>query len=224
SEDAKYCVECSAPLSVRCPKCQLPNPTSARFCSNCATLLAGSRTKVVEGERRHVTVLFCDIVSSTEIATRLDPEEWHAVAAQYQRMSAEAVSRIGGHIGKYLGDGLIAYFGYPLAQEDAAERAVRAGLAILETMSGLNAKFADEHKIKLQVRVGIHTGTVVVAEGGGSEADMFGDAPNIASRVQTAAEPDTVVITAAVHDIVSGLFSVEDRGAQQLKGIEQPTR
>jgi class 3 adenylate cyclase len=226
SEDAKYCVECSASLAIRCPKCQLANPVSARFCSNCATLLAesDSRVRVVEGERRHVTVLFCDIVSSTEIATRLDPEEWHAVAAQYQRMSAEAVSRIGGHIGKYLGDGLIAYFGYPQAQEDAAERAVRAGLAILDTMNGLNARFADEHKIKLQVRVGIHTGTVVVAEGGGSEADMFGDAPNIASRVQTAAEPDTVVITSAVHDIVSGLFSVEDRGAQRLKGIEQPTR
>ena len=177
-----------------------------------------------DGERRRVTVLFCDLVSSTEIAARLDPEEWHAIAAQYQRTAADAATGIGGHVAKYLGDGLVVYFGYPEAREDAAERAVRAGLAILETMEALNARFAVEHEVRLQVRVGIHSGTVVVAKGGGKEADMFGDAPNIASRVQSAAEADTVVITADVHRIVSGLFTVEDRGAHRLKGIDQPVQ
>ena len=178
----------------------------------------------IAGERRHLTALFCDLVDSTAISAHLDPEQWHEIAEQYQRRAAEAVTKVGGYVAKYLGDGLVVYFGYPQAQEDAAERAVRAGLAILETMTALNAKFAHEYKVKLQVRVGIHTGSVVVAQGGGNEADMFGDAPNIASRVQTAAEPDTVVITSAVHDLVSGLFVVQDRGTHQLRGIEQPVQ
>ena len=236
--DANDCVVCGALLSRACPNCGMVNNARAKFCSNCATPLTApeptelsdvegerlARSQRVVGERRHITILFSDIVSSTEIASRLDPEEWHAVAARYQRTSAEAVLKLDGHVGKYLGDGLLAYFGYPKAQEDAAERAVRAGLAILATISDMNEKFAQEHKVRLQVRVGIHTGTVVVAQGGGNEADIFGDAPNIASRVQAMAEPDTVVITSAVHDMVSGSFYVEDRGAQKLKGIDQPTK
>ena len=147
-------------------------------------------------------VLFCDLVGSTEIAARLDPEQWHTIAADYQRSAAEAVTRLGGHVAKYLGDGLVVYFGYPEAREDAAERAVRGGLAILDTMAALNARFASEHHVTLSVRVGIHAGSVVVAQGGGTEVDMFGDAPNIAARVQGVAAPDTVVMTAAVHDLV----------------------
>ncbi len=131
------------------------------------------------------------------------------------------MTRFGGYVSKYLGDGLVVYFGYPQAAEDAAERAVRAGLAIVAATDGLNERFV-RHDVKLQIRVGIHTGSVVIAKGGGHEAEMFGDAPNIASRVQDVAEPDSVVMTAAVHDLVSGLFAVEDRGAQQLKGINQP--
>ena len=241
--DAKFCVACAASLSLQCAECNQANPAHAKFCSNCAAPLkpgpaasesiqapkghpAEPQTAVssADGERRRVTVLFCDLVSSTEIAARLDPEEWHAIAAQYQRTSAAAAITAGGHVAKYLGDGLVVYFGYPEAREDAAERAVRAGLAIVETMQALNARFAAEHKVRLQVRVGIHCGTVVVAKGGDKEADMFGDAPNIASRVQSAADADTVVITADVHQIVSGLFSVEDRGPHLLKGIDQPFR
>jgi class 3 adenylate cyclase/tetratricopeptide (TPR) repeat protein len=176
------------------------------------------------GERRHLAVLFCDIVSSTEIAAQRDPEEWHAIASQYQRAATQAVTPLGGHVSKYLGDGLIVYFGYPQAQEDAAERAVRAGLAILETMSTLNARLAQEHQVELQVRVGIHSGTVVVAQGEGEDAEIFGDAPNIASRVQDLAAPDTVVITAAVHALVPGLFELEDRGETPLRGAPAPVR
>ncbi len=219
----------------QCEECNQVNPAHAKFCSNCAGPLttvrpvseghASQPAKAFdseEGERRRVTVLFCDLVSSTEIAARLDPEEWHTIAAQYQRTSAAAATGAGGHVAKFLGDGLVVYFGYPEAREDAAERAVRAGLAIVETMQALNARFAAEHKVRLQVRVGIHCGTVVVAKGGDKEADMFGDAPNIASRVQSAADADTVVITADVQQIVSGLFTLEDRGAHLLKGIDKP--
>ena len=170
-----------------------------------------------------MTVLFCDLVGSTEIAARLDPEDWHEIGAEYQRSAAEAATRFGGHVAKYLGDGLVVYFGYPKALEDAAERAVRAGLAMVEAMAKLNERFA-RHNVTLQVRVGVHTGSVVVALGGGKEADMFGDAPNIASRVQSAAAPDTVVITAATHNLVSGLFVVEDLGMHTLKGIAEPMR
>ena len=128
------------------------------------------------------------------------------------------------HVAKYLGDGLMVYFGWPQAHEDDAERAVRAGLAIVEEVAALNGGMVADHQVKLAVRVGIQTGSVVMGRGGGSEADVFGDVPNVASRVQSTAEPDSVVITAAVHQLVSGLFVVEDYGAHQLKGIEHPVQ
>ena len=177
-----------------------------------------------DGERRHLTVLFCDLVSSTEIAARLDPEDWRDVAAAYQRAAAEAVTRFGGHVAKYLGDGLVVFFGFPEAHEDDAQRAVRAGLAIVDSVAAVSASLGVAQQVKLAVRVGIHTGSVVVGHGGGMEADVFGDAPNIASRVQALAEPDSVLITGNVHALVSGLFVVEDRGAQPLKGIDHPVQ
>ncbi len=242
AEGAKFCSECGTPFANRCTKCGHENSASAKFCSECGTSLKAARATPVpetkteahapippiganptDGERRHLTVLFCDLVGSTEIAARLDPEDWHEIGAEYQRTAADAVKRFGGHVAKFLGDGLVVYFGYPKAMEDAAERAVRAALAMVEATVKLNEKFS-RHDVKLQVRVGIHTGSVVVAQGGGKEADMFGDAPNIASRVQSAAAPDTVVITAATHNLVSGLFVVEDLGAHALKGIAEPMR
>lgn len=153
----------------------------------------------------------------------MDPEEWREIAADYQHAAAEAVTRVGGHVAKYLGDGLVVYFGWPEAHEDDGERAVRAGLGIVEAVGALNVRHANEPSApKLAVRVGIDTGAVVVGHGGGRDADVFGDAPNIASRVQSEAAPDSVFITDAVHRLVSGLVVVEDRGAHQLKGIEHP--
>jgi class 3 adenylate cyclase/tetratricopeptide (TPR) repeat protein len=216
---------------VNCGQCNFGNAAEAKFCSECGASLtatsAGRKRAApahpTEGERRHLTVLFCDLVGSTELAARLDPEDWHEISAEYQRACAAAVGRFGGHVAKFLGDGLVVYFGYPKAMEDAAERAVRAGLAMVGAMADLNERFA-RHQVKLQVRVGIHSGSVVVAPGGGKEADMFGDAPNIASRVQTAAAPDFVVMTAATHALVSGRFVIEDLGAHTLKGIAEPVR
>lgn len=223
-DGAKFCAECGATLGRRCASCGLVASANAKFCTGCGAAI-GAAAKPPEqaaatGERRHLTILFCDLVGSTEIAAGLDPEEWHAIAASYQRAAAEAVTRFGGHVLKFLGDGLVVCFGFPKAMEDAAERAVRAGLAIVEATAQVARP--DGRPAGLHVRVGIHSGAVVVAQGGGSEADMFGDAPNVAARVQTAAPADSVVISQTTHNLVSGLFVVESLGAPQLKGVAQP--
>ena len=166
-------------------------------------------------------MLFCDLVGSTEIASRLDPEEWREIVGEYHRAAAQAIERFGGQVAQYLGDGVMAYFGWPEAHDNDAERAARAGLAILDAISKLNE---DHARPKLAARVGIDSGAVVVGAGAGKEADVFGDTPNIAARVQAAAEPGTVLITDAVHRLVSGLFVVEDRGTPALKGIERPVQ
>jgi class 3 adenylate cyclase len=185
-----------------------------------------NRSQSRAGERRHLTVLFCDLVGSTEIAARLDPEEWQQTVAAYHRAAADAIGRFGGHVAKYLGDGVMAYFGYPEAHDNDAERAARAGLAILDTISKLNERsgtgFSLSSSIRLSARVGIDSGAVVVGVGAGTETDVFGETPNIAARVQGAAAPDTVLISAATHRLVAGLFVVEDCGRQALKGVEQP--
>ena len=166
-------------------------------------------------------MLFCDLVGSTEIAARLDPEEWREIIAEYHRTAAHSIERYGGHVAQYLGDGVMAYFGWPEAHDNDAERGARAGLAILEAVSLLNDQPA---RPKLSARIGIDSGAVVVGGGSGKDADVFGDTPNIAARVQAAAEPGTVVITDAAHRLVSGLFVVEDRGGQALKGIQKPVQ
>jgi class 3 adenylate cyclase/tetratricopeptide (TPR) repeat protein len=163
-----------------------------------------------------LSVLFCDLVGSTEIAARLDPEEWREMVAGYHRAAAEAITRFGGYVAKFLGDGVMAFFGYPEAHDNDAERAARAGLAILEAISKLNQ---PSGRPQLAARVGIDSGAVVVGVGAGKEADVFGDAPNLAARVQAEAEPDSELITAAVHQLISGLFVVEKRGIRQFKGV-----
>jgi class 3 adenylate cyclase/tetratricopeptide (TPR) repeat protein len=214
---------------TQCQSCGTLARAGARFCDSCggalsdaARILAESTvppTASARGERRHLTVLFCDLVGSTSIAAKLDPEEWRELAAAYHRTSARAVERFGGSVAKYLGDGIMAYFGWPEAHGDDPERAVRAGLAILEAISKLNEQLTD---IKLSARVGIDSGIVVVGTGASNELEVFGETPNIAARVQAAAARDMVLITEATHRLVSGLFVVEQRGAHTLKGIEWP--
>ena len=176
-----------------------------------------------ESERRHLTFLSCHLAGATGLAADLDPEEWQAITTEHQREATAAAVRLGGHVTR-AGDGLMVYFGYPQAQEDAAERAVRAGLAIVEAMAGLNQRFARAHGVTLSARVGVHAGTVVVAPGTEGEAEMFGHAPRIATLAQAQGAADTVVMTDAVHDLVSGLFAVEDLGARVLDGAEEPIR
>jgi class 3 adenylate cyclase/tetratricopeptide (TPR) repeat protein len=178
--------------------------------------------------------LFCDLVGSTEIAVSLDPEEWRDIAAQYQRTAAAAVERFDGDVAKFLGDGLVCFFGWPHAHDNDAERAVRAGLAIVEAVRHLAlpkssaemqtpvASTPTQRDLRLHVRVGIHTGPVVIGQGGADEAEVFGDTPNLAARVQTAADPDTVLMTAATHHLVSGLFVVDEPRERMLKGFSEP--
>ena len=236
----KFCNQCGTAFKARCLECGFDNAPGARFCGECGTSLtteAPGRPAIEQpvqavggletrspsrfGERRHLTVLFCDLVGSSELAARLDPEEWQQTVSAYHRAVAEAIGRFGGQVAKYLGDGVMAYFGYPEAHDNDAERAARAGLAILEAITRLNQHPSGA---KLSARIGIDSGAVVVGAGAGTETDIFGEAPNIAARVQAAADPDTVLISAATHRLVAGLFVVEDCGARALKGVKQPVQ
>jgi class 3 adenylate cyclase/tetratricopeptide (TPR) repeat protein len=178
-----------------------------------------------EAERRQLTVLFCDLVDSTVLASQLDPEELREVVRAYQDTCAKVIARFEGHSAQYLGDGLLVYFGYPLAHEDDAQRAVRAGLGMVEAVGQLNTRLAQERGVSLAVRLGIHTGLVVVGEvGGGARQEQLalGETPNLAARLQGLAVPNTLVISAATLPLLGGFFAYQSLGRQLLKGFTQP--
>jgi class 3 adenylate cyclase/predicted ATPase len=178
-----------------------------------------------EAERRQLTVLFCDLVDSTVLASQLDPEELREVVRAYQETCARVIARFEGHIAQYLGDGLLVYFGYPLAHEDDAQRAVRAGLGMVEALGQLNTRLAQERGVHLAVRLGIHTGLVVVGEvGGGTRQEQLalGETPNLAARLQGLAAPNTLVVSAATVQLLGGFFTAQSLGASELKGLTQP--
>src|SRR5262245_60954113 len=205
--ERRFCAKCGARLGEICAACRTQNDPGENFCGSCGAELtpapAAPRRPAVhaaapesgstpQGERRQLTVLFCDLVGSTELSARLDPEDWREGVRHYQAAAAEVVAKHGGHVAQYLGDGLLVYFGYPQAHDDDGERAVRAGLGIVDATHAIAADGT-----RLAVRVGIHTGPVVVGTMGGGgrrETLALGDTPNVAARVQGAAEPDTVVV------------------------------
>jgi class 3 adenylate cyclase/predicted ATPase len=177
--------------------------------------------RLTDGERRQLTVMFCDLVGSTALSAKLDPEELREVVREYQRGCADVIGRFDGHIAQYLGDGLLVYFGYPGAHEDDAQRAARAGLGIIEAVEKLNGQLSHP----LHLRIGIHTGLVVVGEiGGGEKRELLalGETPNLAARVQAQAAPDTVLVSAATYRLVQGLFDCQDLGPHTLHGISTP--
>ena len=176
----------------------------------------GARSDGVE--RRPITVIFCDLVGSTSLAAKLDAEDWRNLVNAYLDQASAAVTDFGGHVLKKLGDGLMALFGYPQAQENDAERAVRAALAIQRALSDLNAKHLAKGAPELSARIGLDMGPVLVDAAG----EVFGDAPNVAARVQAVAEPGTVLVTASVQRQTAGLFVAEDRGAHDFKGVPAP--
>jgi class 3 adenylate cyclase/predicted ATPase len=178
-----------------------------------------------DAERRQLTVLFCDLVDSTALAGQLDPEELREVVRAYQEVCAKVIARFEGHVAQYLGDGLLVYFGYPLAHEDDAQRAVRAGLGMVEALGQLNTRLEQERGIRLAVRLGIHTGLVAVGEvGGGTRQEQLalGETPNLAARLQGIAAPNTLVISAATLQLLGGFFAYQALGAHLVKGIAQP--
>ena len=178
-DSKRFCGDCGSPLGNRCTRCGVENPAGKKFCGDCGADLSqppvarrsaehaaapvvgehGEPHEVPEGERRHLTVLFCDLVGSTGIAARLDPEEWRETVAGYHRAAAEAITRFGGYVAKYLGDGVMAFFGYPEAHDNDAERVARAGLAIITAIEKLNE--VPAHAM-LSVRIGIDSGAVVM--------------------------------------------------------------
>jgi class 3 adenylate cyclase len=173
-------------------------------------------------ERRQVTVLFSDLVGSTALAGRMDPEDLREVISGYQKCVAQTVLRFGGFVAKYMGDGVLVYFGYPQAHEDDAERAVSAGLELIAAIGSLRSP------APLQIRVGIATGLVVVGDligsGAAQEQAIVGETPNLAARLQGLAEPNTVVIAESTRRLIGNLFELRDLGPQDLKGITEPVQ
>jgi class 3 adenylate cyclase len=174
-------------------------------------------------ERRQLTVMFCDLVGSTALAARLDPEDLREVIGAYHRCVAETVSRFGGFVAKYMGDGVLIYFGYPQAHEDDAERAMRAGLELVNAVRGLaQPRGATE----LQCRIGVSTGLVVVGDligtGAAQEQAVVGETPNLAARLQALAEPNGLVIGPTTRRLVGDLFECRALGAVEVKGFPEP--
>src|SRR5215469_662528 len=200
-----------APPSGPAPRSPSPTPVAAPPPTT-------PRPQEAAGERRYLTVMFCDLVGSTGIAAKLDAEEWLDLVNAYLDDASAAVTEMGGHVAKKLGDGLMALFGYPLAHENDAERAARAALSIQRALADLNGKNAGIGKPELKVRIGLETGPVVLDATG----EVYGDVPNTAARVQALAEPSAVLITAQVQRQVAGLFVVEEHGCHQLKGVPEP--
>src|SRR5215467_1585593 len=178
-----------------------------------------------EAERRHLTVLFCDLVGSTALTGRLDPEDYREVVHVYHQICTEVMQRFDGYVAQYLGDGVLGYFGYPVAHEDDAQRAVWAGLGLLEALTPLLAQLALPPGEHVAVRLGVHTGLVVIGDvGAGTRHELLalGETPNIAARLQALAAPNTLVISAATYQRIAGYFTCEMLGEQPLRGLDQP--
>ena len=190
----------------------------AQAASQTATAAPGRHDNA---ERRQLTVMFCDLVGSTALSVKLDPEDLRGVIAGYHRCCTELVERDGGFVARYMGDGVLAYFGYPQAHEHDAERAVRAGLALVEAVRRLDTVAA----VPLQVRVGIATGLVVAGDligtGAAQEQPVVGETPNLAARLQALAEPGAVVIESRTRRMTGGLFEYRDLGKVALKGFAE---
>jgi class 3 adenylate cyclase/predicted ATPase len=233
-ELGKFCNHCGAVLAHCCPSCGNGNPPGSNFCSECGTGLTRTsapqssvdlraRTGLsVSAERRHLTVMFCDLVGSTALSTHLDVEDLRELIRSYQKSVADAVGRFGGFVARRVGDGALIYFGYPHAQEDDPEQAVRAGLAILKAIDQLNGPEP------IKVRVGIATGLVVVGDLVGSgathELEVLGEGPNLAARLLALAEPNTIMVADATRRLLGSMFELEDLGTSDLKGFDEPQR
>jgi len=229
-----FCGDCGAGLPQRCSTCGIDNSPERQLCSACGSNLHvsafphdyGEHALAATGaERRPLSVAFCDLVGSTALSARLDPEDLRDVIAVYHRCVSETVYRYDGFVARYQGDGVLVYFGYPHAHEDDAERAVFASLALVEAVGKLKPASINE---PIRIRVGISTGTVVVGDligvGAAQEYAVVGEAPNRAARLQALAEPNAVVICADTKRLTAGHFEYRDLGTAQLKGFPEPLR
>lgn len=243
AEKAKFCNECGTPMARICGSCGERNAPQAKFCNECGTPLVAKKPAEPEpkpaqavkrrsvpierpdAERRHLSLLFCDIVGSTALSAELDPEDMREAIRDYQRTAESAIREFDGHVAQYLGDGLLVYFGYPKAHEDDAYRAVRSGLGIIEAVKKLSVRLERRLGVNLAVRVGVHTGVAVVGAVGsdGQEKVLaIGDAPNIAARIHDSVPANALVMSETTARLVPGMFEVDALGAQRLRGIPEP--
>ncbi|WP_083754643.1 adenylate/guanylate cyclase domain-containing protein [Bradyrhizobium murdochi] len=227
SEQSKFCGQCGAAVVRRCLACGAANPALNKFCRDCGTRLGADSPTVVPLardarpiERRQLTVLFCDLVGSTALSARLDPEDFSAIIADYRRCITETIASFDGFVARHHGDGAIVCFGYPQAHEDDAERAVQASLALVQAIAALPAKE------KLSARVGIATGVAIVGDMSDSaiseEHGILGDTPNLAARLQSLAPPGGVVISGRTKTIAGPQFEYLDLGKVEIKGFAKP--
>ena len=250
-EEMKFCGQCGATLTVGCDRCGCANPLSFKYCGNCGRPLGdweSARTQAgdhegvpevepslareepavagsEEAERRQLTVMFCDLVGSTSLSVQLDPEDLRELLREYQTVCGQMISQFEGSIAQYLGDGILVYFGYPRAHEDDAHRAVRTALCIVQEMTRLDAHFQREFGVGLAVRIGIHTGLVVVGEMGRGDQRgplALGSTPNFAARLQTFARPNGVAVSQATYRLIQGYFDCQSLGTRILDGIPRP--
>jgi len=235
AEDTGVVSSSTGPMAPAAPQLPVGEPPSAPATPWPDTLAPPSRQDVAlppgvlpppEAERRPLTVLFCNLVDSTTLAGRLDPEDFREVVQAYHQTCAEVIQRFDGYLAQYLGDGVVAYFGYPVAHEDDAQRAVRTGLGLLDALvEPLTTQLALPPGEQLAIRLGVHTGLVVVGdvgEGARHEPLALGETPNTAARLQSLAAPNTLVISATTHHLIEGYFTCEALGDQPLRGLAQP--
>ncbi|HEX2137496.1 MAG TPA: adenylate/guanylate cyclase domain-containing protein [Microvirga sp.] len=236
-EGNRFCEECGAPVPTACPSCGAPIRPGAKFCGKCGSTLrtetssasapaprppaAQPAPSLSSAERRQLTVMFCDLVGSTALSARMDPEDLREVIAAYHKCVADVVGRFEGFVAKYMGDGVLVYFGYPQAHEDDAERAVYAGLDLVDAVGRLG-----DTAEKLKIRIGISTGPVIVGDligrGAAQEQAVIGETPNLAARLQALAEPNAVIIGPSTRRLLGDLFEYRDLGTVPVKGFAEP--
>ena len=203
----------------------LPDVSLTKLVPGTPIVTSESMLNPPEAERRQLTVMFCDLVGSTDLSGKLDSEDLREVVRAYQETAAEVIARYEGYIAQYLGDGLLVYFGFPVAHEDDPHRAVYTGLGIAEAMARLNTRLNTDHGVELAVRIGIHTGPVVVGEmgGGGRHENLaLGETPNIAARLEGLAQPNMIVVSPATAQLVQRSFVLAELGLHELKGVAEP--
>ncbi len=235
-ERARFCMSCGTPFAPRCPSCSAENPPQAKFCIECGTDLSGAApatapeaaapappaaTEPLPEERRQVSVLFADLSGYTGYAEHTDPEAVKQLLDRTLRKLGEDVTRFGGSVDKYIGDNVMAVFGAPVAHEDDPERAVRAGLAMQETMERLNEKHAPQSEVNFMLRVGINTGEVLAGRMGEGYT-VIGDTVNVAARLQAAARPGTVTVGRSTHRATRGQIDYTELEPLSLKGKSEP--
>lgn len=205
---------------MNCPYCNALLTNNPKFCPECGTRLAPAESESAvrsstHAERRQLTMLFCDVVASTALSAMMDPEDLRDIMRQYHSICDKVIQRFEGHISKYLGDGLLVEFGYPIAHEDDAQRAVRAGLGMLEALRYSTFKTSSGQQITIDIRIGVHTGLVLIDEIGAAldrTTDILGETPGIAARLQEAADPNSLVISGTTEKLVAGFFEIERTG------------